>query len=429
VNLRKLLGWLPTGTAEVAVGLVVNGLATYVFLVIPARAGQLDPDAYAVFSALWFAVFLLSPSVFFPLEQEVTRTVAERKNLGQPTGAVRRAAGVVLLVAGAGLTVILLGLAPILRDRLFDGETFLVAVLILAVLGQGAAHLVKGLLAGEGDYADYGRLMAVDGLLRAALVVVLIAAGVDRAAPYAVPVAIAAWLASAWAWRKLPPAEPGAPEISAGRMGRAVAVLAVAQLSVMILMNGIPLALGLLADDADSDLVGQVSAALILARVPLFFFQAVQASLLPELTRFVAIGAIAEFRKRLINIFAAISALGVIVVIVAAIVAGPAVKIMFGEEFEVGNAEFAALAASSMLVMLGLVLGMGLIALSQHRAVALSWGSGAIAFIVTVWVASGLVGRVLAAGLIGPAVALMALAGSLFLALRSHRRAYPYADV
>jgi O-antigen/teichoic acid export membrane protein len=429
VKLQKLLGWLPTGTTQVGLGLIVNGLATYVFLVLPARSGRLDPDAYAVFSALWFAVFLLGPSIFFPLEQEVTRSVAARKKVGEPTGVVRRAGGIVLLVAGAALAVVLLALAPVLRDRLFDEETVLVAVLIVAVLGQGASHFVRGLLAGEGDYADYGRLFAADGLIRAALVVVLILAGVDSAAPYAIPVAIAVWLSTGWAWRKLPAAELGGDPVPASRLGRAVAVLAVAQLSVMILMNGMPLALGLLADDSESDLVGQLSAALVLARVPLFLFQAVQASLLPELTRFVAVGQIAEFRKRLWHIFGAIAALGVVAVIVAALIASPAMRIMFGEDFEVSSGEFAALAASSMLVMLGLVLGMGLIALSQHRAVALSWGSGALAFVLTVWMLDGFVSRVLTAGLIGPAVALVALGGSLLLALNGRSTTYPYADV
>lgn len=429
MNLKKLLAFLPTGTMQVAVGLAVNGIATYVFLVIPARAGRLDPDAYAVFSALWFAVFLLSPSVFFPLEQEITRIVAARRNQGEPTGVARRAGVKVLLAAGLGLAVLLAALSPLLSDRLFDGETFLVIVLIFAVLGHGASHLVRGLLAGEGDYSDYGRLMAADGLIRAALVLVLIGAGVDRAGPYAVPVALAAWLASGWAWRKLPTAESGGSPLSAGPVGRAVAVLAVAQLSVMILMNGMPLALGLLADDSESDLVGQLSAALILARVPLFFFQAIQASLLPELTRLVATGAVVDFRRRLQSILLAVVALGIVVVIVASVVAGPAMKIMFGDEFEVGSAEFSALAASSMIVMMGLVLGMGLIALSQHRAVALAWGSGAVAFVLTVWLAPGFVGRVLAAGLVGPSVAVIALGGSLLLALRGLRAPYPYADV
>ena len=429
MKLRKLADWLPKGATEVALGLVVNGLATYVFLVIPARSGRLDPDTYAVFSALWFAVFLLAPSLFFPLEQEVTRSVAARKNLGQPTGVVRRAGAKVLLVAGAGLALVLVALAPMLRDRLFDSETVVVIVLIVATLGHGAAHFVKGLLAGEGDYGDYGRMIAADGLIRALLVVVIIAVGIDTAAPYAVPVAIAVWISTGWAWRKLPPAEPGGDPLAATQVGRAVAVLAVAQLSVMILMNGMPLALGLLAEEDESDLVGQLSAALVLARVPLFLFQAIQASLLPELTRFVAIGEIAEFRRRLLSIFAVIAGLSVIVVLGAALLAEPAMSIMFGDEFAVTSGQFAALAASSMLVMLGLVLGMGLIALSQHRSVALSWAAGAVAFVLTVWLVEGFVGRVLTAGLVGPAVALVALGTSLLLVLRGSRTTYPYADV
>ncbi len=46
-----------------------------------------------------------------------------------------------------------------------------------------------------------------------------------------------------------------------------------------------------------------------------------------------------------------------------------------------------------------------------------------------VWLADGFVARVLAAGLIGPSVALMALAGTLYLALRNSSDRQPYADV
>ena len=43
----------------------------------------------------------------------------------------------------------------------------------------------------------------------------------------------------------------------------------------------------------------------------------------------------------------------------------------------------------------------------------------------TIWLADGFVGRVLIAGLIGPAVALLALSASLYVALRGLRAAHP----
>ena len=56
------------------------------------------------------------------------------------------------------------------------------------------------------------------------------------------------------------------------------------------LVNAGPLAAKLLADDTQSAIVSEFSYAVLVARVPLFMFQAVQAALLPKLARLAAQG-------------------------------------------------------------------------------------------------------------------------------------------
>ena len=59
-----------------------------------------------------------------------------------------------------------------------------------------------------------------------------------------------------------------------------------------------PIAASLLTtSDADNVLVTQISTGVIIARVPLFLFQAVQAALLPKLARLAARGALDDFVK------------------------------------------------------------------------------------------------------------------------------------
>ena len=68
---------LPTGTAAVGVGLIVAGLSAYGFLFFADRA--LSKAEYSPLGALWSMVFLIGPGLFLPLEQEISRALAERR--------------------------------------------------------------------------------------------------------------------------------------------------------------------------------------------------------------------------------------------------------------------------------------------------------------------------------------------------------------
>ncbi|SVA67929.1 uncharacterized protein METZ01_LOCUS120783, partial [marine metagenome] len=86
---------LPHGTILVGGGLLVNGVASYVFLAVAAR--NLGPDAYTPVGMLWALGFLLGPGLFQPLEQETARTISSRSGRGV-VPVVRSAAA----VAGMG---------------------------------------------------------------------------------------------------------------------------------------------------------------------------------------------------------------------------------------------------------------------------------------------------------------------------------------
>ena len=68
---------LPEGTITVGTGLVIAGLASYGFLAISARA--LGPEAFAPLSVMWIITFLAGPGFFLPVEQEVSRALAHRR--------------------------------------------------------------------------------------------------------------------------------------------------------------------------------------------------------------------------------------------------------------------------------------------------------------------------------------------------------------
>ena len=60
---------LPAGAISVGVGLLLNGVCTYVFLAIAGHA--LSPERYSAFAGFWALLFVVAPGIFLPLEQEL----------------------------------------------------------------------------------------------------------------------------------------------------------------------------------------------------------------------------------------------------------------------------------------------------------------------------------------------------------------------
>ncbi|MEC7404772.1 MAG: polysaccharide biosynthesis protein, partial [Actinomycetota bacterium] len=81
---------LPDGTPAIALGLAINGISTYGFLVLARRA--VGDEAYGGLAIVWSLVYILGPGLFQPLEQEVARATAARGSLGQGSAPVLRQA-------------------------------------------------------------------------------------------------------------------------------------------------------------------------------------------------------------------------------------------------------------------------------------------------------------------------------------------------
>ncbi|HEY4849616.1 MAG TPA: hypothetical protein VII22_02415, partial [Streptosporangiaceae bacterium] len=77
----RALGLLPSGTLMVGAGLAVLGVGSYAQLAVADHSTA--PAGKAAVSVLWSIVFMLGIGLFFPVEQELIRLVAGRKELGQ----------------------------------------------------------------------------------------------------------------------------------------------------------------------------------------------------------------------------------------------------------------------------------------------------------------------------------------------------------
>ncbi|MEC9057594.1 MAG: hypothetical protein VX477_04080, partial [Actinomycetota bacterium] len=273
---------LPEGTVAVGGGLVVNGLAAYAFIMIASR--DLGPEAYTPVGLLWALSFLLGPGFFQPLEQEVARIVAARSD--RRIGPVVRTAGCV----GASMVGLLAVLALLLGDRirhdLFDGHGLLVVGLLLVLVGLGIGHLVRGVLAGLGRFGGYARYFIGDGVGRLVMVLVLVAT-VGGVGAYGLAVGLAPFIGVALALAGQRELSLEGPNEPVGAFSRALGALLVASVATALVLNVSPLAVEVLAGPDQADDPGRFLNALLIARVPLFFFQAVQASLLPRLSALV----------------------------------------------------------------------------------------------------------------------------------------------
>ena len=401
---------LPPGALAVGVGLVAQGIGSYAFLVIASRV--LGPDRYSPLSALWALIFVAAPGLFLPLEQEVGRALAARRvaGVGWRPVLVRAA------TLGAGLVLALLvvtgAAAKPIIDRLFDGQALLFAGFAVAVACYAGYFLARGTLAGLGRFRAYAWVLVSESGARILATVALVIVGVKVAGVYSLAIGIPAAVAVALVLpRERDMARPG-PPAPWSELSSALGLLLVGSLMAQLLVNIAPLAIKVI-DTGDTAQAGRFLDAIIVARVPLFFFQAVQASLLPRLSAQAAAGRLDDFRAGLRNILVLVG-----VVVVAAtlfmFVLGPFVlRVVFGSGFVLGRSDLALLAFGSEMMMAGFALAQGCIALSGYGRAALGWLAGIATVGVLLLVIPGDVLRVELAFCAGVTAACAALAFGL----------------
>ena len=159
------------GALLMSIGTLGSGVMAYGFNVVAAQA--LGPDAYGPIAVLWAALFLVAVVLFRPVEQTLSREVAEATAHGRDVRPLLRA--VAGLAAGTVLAAVVACLAawgPI-TDGLFDGQSVLTAMLVVGIAGYGASYFVRGVIGGRRWYAGYGIGLLADGGVRLALVLPL----------------------------------------------------------------------------------------------------------------------------------------------------------------------------------------------------------------------------------------------------------------
>lgn len=410
--LARIAGTLPPGTLLVITGTVVLGAASYIHLM--AAGHSLDTDGMAALSVLWTILMSVGIGLFFPVEQELTRIVAAHRVAGTGvSGILRQIAGLTLgmiVLLGAGLA----WATPLLADTFFYGHTEMVGALGLAFAAMGISNICRGVLAGLGRFGPFGWQLGIDGVLRIGLAVGFALAGVRSPLAFALiltaaPLA-AALLTSLPVFRGL---GKGPVDRWSGVLG-GLGPLILSTLLSQVVVNAAVVSTKLLAPE-DGALVAGLLNAIVLARVPLFVFGSLQASLLSGLSTAAAAGDRAGFSRLLGRTSLVVTVLGLAGGIPATLLGPWLIEVLFKAEAGLGHAVFFWISAGTLCYMLAMVLGQALLVLHKHRLQLLGWAVATLVLIGATLLPGEVSTRVCVAYTLAAFTAVLGMAVALWL--------------
>jgi O-antigen/teichoic acid export membrane protein len=409
-------GTVSSGVLGVGMGLVVLGVTSYGFLVVAAR--RLDAGQFAQLSVVWTALFTIGPGLFLPLEQAVAQRLAAG---AAPEQLLRRAAALAVTLL-AMLVALSLALAPFISRRLLDSDVALFWAMLLTNCALAPVHLSRGLLAGTSQFGAYGLQLAFDGAVRLLGSIVLAAAGVESVTAYACVLIVSQLSATALSLaiafgpvRRAISAKPPSATVT-GWMALAggISWMLVAALAGQSLANGGTVVVKAFAKPGDA-VAGHFLTAVVLTRLPLFLFAALQASLLPLLARRIAAGDVrgaAAGVRRLLAILGLVGAVASVLLLLA----GPELDaLVFGSQFRVARLPMVILSVASTFYILAAGLGQALLALESAAQVGLGWVGGTAVFLLALVLPGSLEVRVSIAFLLGAGVTLAGFLASAVL--------------
>src|ERR1039458_8479616 len=275
-----------------------------------------------------------------------------------------------------------------------------------------------GTLAGAGRFGGYATVLMVEGAVRIAAALVLLKAGVTNGGAYGLAISLPCLIGLAVVLpRQRGIAAPG-PPARWSELSAALGWLLTGSLLAQALMNVTPLATKALFSGGDPTAAGRVLNGLIVARIPLFFFQAIQASLMPKLSADAAAGRFHEFRLLLRRILLLAGLLVMVSVAGMALLGPPILQILFHSSRPLGRGDLALLALGSEGMMAALALAYACIALRGYRGATAGWVSGSVALVLALVVLPGTLLRVEIAFCVAVAVACAVMGVALTARLR-----------
>jgi O-antigen/teichoic acid export membrane protein len=332
-----------SGARVLTIGIASTGIFTFLYLATASHV--LDPASYSRISLCWAIMFVILSVIYRPVEQLLSRTIADRRARGLHGHPLRIPAMIQFGFATLFL-IVALSMRTEIEQGIFDGSSALYWILVVGVLAYSASYFARGWLAGHERFALYGGLVFLESTSRyvfALVVAVGLASGqgVVGLGMAVAPFASLAVIPFAFSRLRVKGAE-GVPAFDAASEGPAHAEIeeAAADLSLKhgagfaVSVVGIMLAeqtlmnagVLIVAAKAGSQagltvgITGFVFNVLLIVRAPLQLFQAIQTSILPHLAGLEARESAEEFHSairmtvRVIAAFAGAVAIGLLAI-------------------------------------------------------------------------------------------------------------------
>jgi O-antigen/teichoic acid export membrane protein len=371
-------------------GSLVGAVLAYLFQVYGTRA--LGAHAFSPIALLWTSFFIVATVILIPLEQFVTREASRGRR-------VLRDDRMTIAVVIGGAALLLGGFTSLTNDAFFSGEPVFVLQAVAMIVTYGVMQVGKGLLAGHRRFAEYGAMLAWEGVVRLVAAVGFITFSVSAPALGWAMVAAPLCVLLVRPFRYDRETVLGvAPTKASGFLSSYVLGSAASQ----VLLGAAPIGVGALG--GNEALRSVVFTTFLLYRAPLTLIYNLQGRLLSLLVRMDEKTNLRHGLLRLVGF-------GVVLIGLAGVVGffvGPAVvELLFGSEFR-PVATVAALAAAGVIAgSVTQLIGQALVASGSTGQLASAWVGGLLAGLVTMFVVAGAPDFRVAVGfVIGESVAL-----------------------
>jgi O-antigen/teichoic acid export membrane protein len=391
------------GARIAAIGIGATALVTQGYFSLASYS--LGRDEYGGISLLWTSIFLVCSILYRPVEQLLSRTIADRDARGVAGNDHLRVAATIQLALGVVYVVAALALRHPVEHGLFNGHSALYWVLLVAVPAYAASYFARGFLAGHKRLGLYGALVFLESISRCAFAVLAVV-GVSTSQSFVAAGMAAAPIVSLsvvpWALRRhvrsrstLSPRVAEAADVAAldeapaeaeftlaHGTGFAAAVLLI-MVAEQTFLNAGPLIVKGAADTNGTALAGFAFNVVLIARAPLQLFQAIQTAILPHLTEMSVTEDTRAFRQsvaatvRAIAAFAGAVALGLLLL-------GPfAMHVVFGDKgFDYGRFGLVAMGAGMGLYLCAATLNQAALAAGRATQACACWLVAAAVYVV-----------------------------------------------
>jgi O-antigen/teichoic acid export membrane protein len=447
-----------SGARILSIGIASTGLLTFAYFSIASHV--LGEQSAKRIDLLWSVMFVIISVIYRPIEQLLSRTIAERRARGQRQHTLR----VPMLIQGSFALVFLavaLALQDTLVDDVFEHQQALYDVLVVGTLAYAASYFARGWLAGHQRFGLFGGLVLMESVSRvcfALAVAIGIASGQTAvalgiaAAPFVSLVVVPAAFARSRAERSRGEEEAGGghetalvasitvdeadaalagpgtegvqetaahSDLSLRRGGGFAVWVSGIMLSEQTLLNAAVLTVD--ATAANRALAGIVFNVLLIARAPLQLFQAIQTSLLPHLTGLEATAGHDAFARAIRTTVLAILAFAAVVTL-ALLVVGPFAlrHVFFGQDFTYKGTGLALIGIGMGLHLTSGALNQAALARDRARAAAACWLLAAALFVA--WMLTPAISEQLLRAEVGYAGATAVLALALTVLYRQGTR-------